>query len=118
MDFSLLIVIGREPYDGTDTVWNALRLAKTALREGTQVRLFLINDGVNLAREGTRPEGSEFDLTGMLLGLVKDGIEAKICQTCLNRCGIGRGEVVKEAEVAGMKDLFYWIKNSDKVISF
>ena len=54
----LLLVINRAPYDGTDVVWNALRLAATALAEGMQVWLFLINDGVDLAREGVTPEGA------------------------------------------------------------
>ena len=67
----LLLVINRAPYDGTDVVWNALRLAATALAEGMQVWLFLINDGVDLAREGVTPEGAEFDLQSMLAGLIE-----------------------------------------------
>jgi len=58
---SLLLVINHLPYDG-DVVWNALRLARTALDDGLDVRLFLMNDGVDLARTESRPPEAEFDL--------------------------------------------------------
>ena len=48
----LLLVLNRAPYDGTDVAWNALRLADTALGEGLGVRVFLMNDDVDLARPG------------------------------------------------------------------
>ena len=114
----LLLVINRAPYDGTDVVWNALRLAATALAEGLQVWLFLINDGVDLAREGVTPEGAEFDLQEMLRKLIAGGLEVRLCQTCLTRCGIGKGETMPQAQIAGMKDLVAWVRDSGKVLSF
>ena len=114
----LLLVINRAPYDGTDVVWNALRLAATALAEGMQVWLFLINDGVDLAREGVTPEGAEFDLQSMLADLIEQGATVRLCQTCLTRCGIGKGETMAGAQVAGMKDLVTWIRDAEKVLSF
>lgn len=113
----LLLVINRAPYDGSDVVWNALRLARTALEGGLTVRLFLMNDGVDLARD-SRPREAEFDLQGMLADLMRRGADVKLCQTCLSRCGIGRGEVIVEAQVAGMKDLLEWIQDSEKVLTF
>ena len=114
----LLLVINRAPYDGTDVVWNALRLAATTLGEGMQVWLFLINDGVDLAREGVIPEGAEFDLQEMLRKLIAGGVEVRLCQTCLTRCGIGKGETMPQAQIAGMKDLVAWIRDAEKVLSF
>ncbi len=113
----LLLVISRAPY-GRDVVWNSLRLAATALAEGMAVRLFLMNEAVDLAREGARPEESEFDLQAMLRDLMASGAEVRLCQTCLQRCGIGHGETMQEAKVAGMKDLITWIRDSEKVLSF
>ena len=114
----LLLVINRAPYDGTDVVWNALRLAATALAEGLRVWLFLINDGVDLAREGVKPEGAEFDLQSMLADLMAQGATVRLCQTCLTRCGIGCGETMSGAQIAGMKDLVAWIRDAEKVLSF
>ena len=115
---TLLLVINRAPYDGTDVVWNALRLAATALEEGMQVNLFLMNEGVDLARSGLLSGGAEFDLQAMLKGLMAEGAAVKLCQTCLNRCGIGKGEVISHTEAAGMRDLVAWVRDSDKMLSF
>ena len=115
---SLLLVINRAPYDGTDVVWNALRLAGSAAEAGMLVRLFLMNDGVDLAREGVTPAGAEFDLQEMLRKLIAGGLEVRLCQTCLTRCGIGKGETMPQAQIAGMKDLVAWVRDSEKVLSF
>ena len=115
---SLLLVINRAPYDGTDIVWNALRLAGSAAEAGMRVRLFLMNDGVDIARMGVTPEGAEFDLQEMLREFIAGGLEVRLCQTCLTRCGIGKGETMPEARVAGMKDLVAWVLDSEKVLSF
>ncbi|MDP2675011.1 MAG: DsrE family protein [Dehalococcoidia bacterium] len=115
---ALLLVINRAPYDGTDVVWNALRLAGSAAEAGMRVRLFLMNDGVDLAREGVTPEGAEFDLQEMLQKLIAGGVEVRLCQTCLTRCGIGKGETIPKAQIVGMKDLVAWVRDSEKVLSF
>ena len=115
---SLLLVINRAPYDGTDVVWNALRLAGSAAEAGMMVRLFLMNDGVDLAREGVTPVGAEFDLREMLRKLIAGGVKVRLCQTCLTRCGIGKGKTMAGAQVAGMKDLVAWVRDTEKVLSF
>jgi len=114
---SLLLVINHLPYDG-DVVWNALRLARTALDDGLDMRLFLMNDGVDLARTESRPPEAEFDLQQMLQDLMEDGVAVRLCQTCLKRCGIGRGQLLPKARIAGMEDLLDWIKRSDRVLTF
>ncbi len=114
----LLLVVNRAPYDGTDVVWNALRLARTALEGGLEVRLFLMNDGVDLARDSAPPAEAEFDLATMLRELMGRGVVVRLCQTCLKRCGIGQGDVMPQAQVAGMNHLLEWIQDSEKVLSF
>ena len=48
---SVLIVFNHEPYDGTDVTWNGLRLAGKLRENGQEVRIFLMNDAVDLARD-------------------------------------------------------------------
>jgi uncharacterized protein involved in oxidation of intracellular sulfur len=114
---SLLLVLSSKPYDGSDAAWNALRLADKALGAGLAVRLFLINDGVDIARP---PESGdlEFDLAAMLQDLARKGAEVKLCSTCIQRCGIASTEIVPEAQISGMDDLLEWVGSSAKVISF
>jgi len=51
----VLIIFNREPYDNTDVTWNGLRLAGKLLELGQQVRLFLMNDSVDMARDVCKP---------------------------------------------------------------
>jgi uncharacterized protein involved in oxidation of intracellular sulfur len=114
---SLLLVLSSKPYDGTDVAWNALRLADKALDAGMAVRLFLINDGVDVARPRERGQ-IEFDLAAMLQDLAGKGAEVRLCSTCIQRCGITSSETIAEAQVAGMDDLVEWVGSSEKVLSF
>ena len=50
-----LIVFNRNPYDGSDITWNGLRLADQLLNAGLEVKIFLMNDSVDLARDVTKP---------------------------------------------------------------
>ena len=56
---TVLLIFNHAPYDGTDLTWNALRLAGQLHQGGDDVRRFLMNDSVDLARDGVPvPEGS------------------------------------------------------------
>lgn len=66
-----LIIFNREPYDSTDVTWNGLRLADKLLDAGSEVRIFLMNDAVDLARDVCRPpENYDQDLSAMLKALI------------------------------------------------
>lgn len=115
---TLLLVLNRPPYDGTDGTWNALRLAQTAVEEGHAVTLFLMNQAVDLARKGATPDRAEFDLGKMLLEIEQAGAQVRLCTTCINRCGLGKGDLLNGEWPAGMKDLVGWIEQADKVLTF
>jgi len=116
----ILIVFNRAPYDGTDVTWNGLRLAEKLLEAGQEVRIFLMNDAVDLARDVCRrPEGYDQDLSGLLKGLIARGAPVKVCGTCLVRCGIHRNQpYFAGAEKATMPELAEWIVASDRVLTF
>ncbi len=109
---NLLVILSHPPYDGTDVVWNAILLIDTALIEGHKVYIFVMNDAVDVARKDSKPEGAEFDLTSMLIESIKRGAEVKICTTCVHCCGISKGDVIREAKLAGMSDLVKWIEEA------
>ncbi|MBI4829785.1 MAG: DsrE family protein [Nitrospinae bacterium] len=115
---TLLVIVSSPPYAGSDAAWNALRLAETGLDAGDSVRLFLINEGVDAGRASlTRPEGS-FDLCAMLKGLADKGAEIKYCKTCIDRCGVGTGEMAAHVVMGSMKELHRWVMTSDRVVTF
>ena len=83
-----LLILNQQPYDGTDVTWNALRLARQLNNDGVEVRIFLMNDSVDLARDGiTPPEGVE-DMVAMTKDLISKGVPVKVCGTCQQRCGV------------------------------
>lgn len=116
----ILLILNREPYDNTDVTWNGLRLANTLLEAGNEVRLFLMNDAVDLAREVCRPpEGYDQDLAQMLKALIGRGVPVKVCGTCMARCGIYKNHPYFEgAQTSSMPELADWVVDSDKVLSF
>ncbi len=119
MEATILLVFNRNPYDGTDITWNALRLADQLLNLGMEVNIFLMNDSVDLARDAAKPLEGYFDLGKMLKDLIGKHVSVKVCGTCKVRCGIHKGEPYFEgAQEAKMTELAQWVKKADNVISF
>ena len=117
---SVLIIFNREPYDGTDVTWNGLRLAGKLREAGHDVRIFLMNDAVDMARDVLKkPETYDQDLVLMLKHLIKQGVVVKVCGTCMSRCGIHKNQLYFEgAEQSTMGQLASWVGESERVISF
>ncbi|MCD6386469.1 DsrE family protein, partial [Candidatus Sumerlaeota bacterium] len=96
------------------------RLAGKLRDAGQDVRIFLMNDAVDMARDACKqPEGYDQNLSQMLKELIAQGVPVKACGTCKARCGIYKNQPyfdgVKEATVP---ELAEWVINSDKVITF
>jgi uncharacterized protein involved in oxidation of intracellular sulfur len=117
---SVLIVFNREPYDGSDVTWNGLRLAGKLRENGQEVRVFLMNDSVDMAREACRkPDGYDQDLVQMLKDLIQQGVTVKVCGTCMARCGIHKNQpYFPGAEKSTMAQLAAWVLESDRVLTF
>lgn len=116
----ILIIFNRQPYDGTDIPWNGLRHADKLVEAGSEVRLFLMNDAVDMARDACMlPEGFDQDLAKMLKALIARGVSVKVCGTYMARCGIYKNQPYFEgAEKSTMQALAEWVVDSNKVISF
>ena len=114
---SLLVILNQTPYNGTDVTWNALRLIEQAQEKGITVKLFLMNDSVDLAREGLE-KSEDYDLQEMLVNIVSKDVEVKLCKTCITRCGLNESKIIPEVVVATMPELVEWIEESDKLLSF
>ncbi|MCB5262696.1 MAG: DsrE family protein [Candidatus Cloacimonetes bacterium] len=116
----VLIIFNREPYDNTDVTWNGLRLAETLNKKGHKLRIFLMNDSVDMAREVCKPPvGYDQDLSQMLKDLIAKGVSVKVCGTCMARCGIHKNQPYFEgATKSTMAELADWVVDSDKVLTF
>ncbi|PKL49262.1 MAG: sulfur reduction protein DsrE [Candidatus Riflebacteria bacterium HGW-Riflebacteria-2] len=116
----LLIVLNHAPYDGTDVTWNALRLAGQLQATGNEVRIFLMNDSVDMARDTCKaPDGYDQDLSQMLKDLIAKGVAVKVCGTCMARCGIHKKvPYFAGAEKSTMAALAEWVVDSQQVLTF
>ncbi|MFA5604863.1 MAG: DsrE family protein [Dehalococcoidales bacterium] len=114
-----LLILNRNPYDGTDITWNALRLAEKLLEQGTELRIFLMNDSIDLAKEGVVPPEGYFNLKEMLADLIAKEIPVKVCGSCMTRCGIHKDKpLISGAMQAKMPELAEWVVDCDKVVTF
>ena len=114
-----LLILNRNPYDGTDITWNALRLGEKLLDNGTDLRIFLMNDSIDLAKDGVNPPEGYFNLTEMLAALIARGTPVKVCGSCMTRCGIHKDKPLIDGAIqAKMPELAEWVVDSDKVVSF
>jgi len=116
----ILIIFNRQPYDDTDVTWNGLRLASQLVEAGQKVRIFLMNDSVDLARDVCKPpENYDKDFSQMLKDLIDKDVPVKVCGTCMARCGIYKNHPYFDgANKSTMPELAEWVIDSDKVITF
>lgn len=116
---TILLILNHAPYDGTDLTWNALRLAGQLMKDRAAVRLFLMNDAVDLARDGVPVPDGFFDLVQMTKDLITAGVTVKVCGTCQARCGIRKGDPYREgAQKSTMGELSKWVRDSETVLTF
>ena len=117
---SILIIFNRQPYDGTDVTWNGLRLANKLVERGEDVRISLLNDAVDMARDlCTLPADYDQDLVKMLKALIAEDVPVKVCGTCNARCGIHKNvPYYAGATKSTMPELAEWVATSDKVLTF
>ena len=116
----ILIIFNREPYDNTDVTWNGLRLAETLRASGNKVRIFLMNDSVDMARDVCKPPANyDQDLSQMLKDLIANNVSVKVCGTCMARCGIYKNHPYFNGAIKStMGELAEWVVTSDKVLTF
>ncbi len=116
----VLLIFNREPYDNTDVTWNGLRLAGKLTEGGNEVRIFLMNDAVDMARDACQPPDSyDQDLSKMLKNLIGQGVVVKVCGTCMARCGLYKNHPYFEgAEQSTMQALSDWVVDSERVVTF
>lgn len=117
---SVLMIFNRQPYDNTDLAWNGLRLADTLVKQGQVIRIFLMNDAVDMARESCIPPlGYDQDLKAMVKTLISAGVEVEVCGTCMARCGIHKNKPYYDgAKKSTMNRLAEWVIESDKILTF
>jgi uncharacterized protein involved in oxidation of intracellular sulfur len=94
-----------------ETAWNGFRLGVFALKQGDQVKAFLMAKGVECEKLDTE----QFKVKEQMQSFVNEGGEILACGTCLK---LRHSEGTELCPLSTMKDLYDLIKESDRVVSF
>lgn len=94
-----------------EVVHNAFRLANFSLKEGDQVKVFLLASGVEYEKLNTE----RFNIIELAQNLVNGGGEILACGTCLN---LRNQDSTALCPLSTMKDLYELVRDSDRTVTF
>ncbi|MDO8640943.1 MAG: DsrE family protein [Nitrosarchaeum sp.] len=94
----------------SETVWNALRFANTAILEDHQVKIFLLGKGVEIESI----ENDKFNVKEQLDRIKQLGGQMLACGTCIKT----RNMQFEVCPISTMKDMLKLVIESDKVLTF
>lgn len=94
-----------------ETVWNGFRLGVFSLKQGDQVKVFLMAKGVECEKLNTE----QFKVTEMMQSFVDGGGQILACGTCLK---LRHSDGSELCHLSTMKDLYDIVKESDKIVTF
>ena len=114
---SVALLINASPY-GSESPYNALRLALALELAGEPVELLLMGDAVNMARRGQDPRGAHVSVEALLVELIEKGAGVTLCGTCCQTRGLQESDLVEGAGTGTIHDFASTVRKSDKVISF
>lgn len=113
-----LTIINGSAY-GLDSTYNAIRLAASmAKRDGIEMTVFLMGDGVTAAMKGQKTPDGYYKLDRMLGTVVRNGGAILCCGTCMDARGITPEMLVDGASRSTMEELTDHTLAADKVLVF
>ncbi|NMM30062.1 MAG: hypothetical protein HHJ10_03190 [Cellulomonas sp.] len=115
---NVLMIINGSAY-GLDSTYNAVRLAASlSKREGVDVTVFLLGDGVTAAMSGQQTADGYYKLDRMLGTVVRNDGRILCCGTCMDARGIQESMLIEGAHRSTMEDLTDSTLAADKVLVF
>jgi uncharacterized protein involved in oxidation of intracellular sulfur len=113
-----LFVINGSAY-GLDSTFNAIRLAgNLAKRDGIEVTVFLMGDGVTAAVSNQKTPDGYYKLDRMLSHIAKEGQQILCCGTCMDARGIQDSMLMEGAGRSTMDELAEKTIECEKVLVF
>ncbi len=114
---TLTVIIFEAPY-AKERALSALRFAWTADLEGHNIRIWLFENGVYLAKKGQKPAQGLTNYGQMLQDMIASGVEVKACVVCAEARGLTQTDFLDGVKIATVHELVDWTITSDKVITF
>jgi len=97
---------------------HAAELARTALRKGHEVSVYLMMDGVYgpLASQNGEPFKMS-SVSERFAELIGEGLEVSSCRVCMELRGVRAEDLPKGVDVGGIFDLSEMVAESDVVVN-
>ena len=113
-----LMIINGSAY-GLDSTYNAIRLAASmSKRDGVELSVFLMGDGVTAAMRGQKTPDGYYELDRMLSVATRNGAALLCCGTCMDARGIAAEMLMDDARRSTMEELTDLTLAADKVLVF
>ncbi len=113
-----LMIINGSAY-GLDSTYNAIRLASSmSKREGVEMTVFLMGDGVTAAIAGQKTPDGYYKLDRMIGSVTRNGGAILCCGTCMDARGITEAMLIEGANRSTMEALTDHTLAADKVLVF
>ena len=112
----MCVTIYEAPY-GREKAYTALRFALTALVDGHEVTVVLLQDGIYVGLHQQTPAEYPNHLE-YLENAISEGLKVIVCGVCCNARGIKQENLVKGAKIVGMHEIVEAVANSERTITF
>ncbi len=115
---NILFVVNDPPY-GTERAYNALRHATTVgKRPEAVIRLFLMADAVQCARQGQKTPNGYYNLERMVTVAERQGTVMGACGTCMDARAMSDDSLIAGVHRSTMEELTDWTLWADQVIVY
>ncbi|MHA1301541.1 MAG: DsrE/DsrF/TusD sulfur relay family protein [Candidatus Helarchaeota archaeon] len=112
----LCVMIFEGPY-GREKTYTALRFALTALIDGHDVTVVLIQDGVFTGKKEQNPAEYPNHLE-YLENAIAEGLKVIVCGVCCNSRGIKQEDLADGCKIVGMHEIVEAVASSNNTITF
>ena len=109
-------MILESPY-GRERPFTALRFALTALVDGHEVTVILIQDGVYVGKKAQNPADYPNHLE-YLENAISEGLKVIVCGVCCNARGIKQEDLTEGCKIVGMHEIVEAVTKSENTITF
>ncbi len=104
---------------GLDSTYNAIRLAASmSKRDGIELTVFLMGDGVTAAMKGQKTPDGYYKLDRMLNTVTREGGTILCCGTCMDARAISEDMLMNGAVRSTMEALTDKVLAAEKVLVF
>jgi len=109
-------MIFESPY-GREKAYTAMRFALTALTDGHEVTIILIQDGIFIGKKDQKPADYP-NLMEYLQNAISEGLKVFACGICCNARGMTQDDFIAGVIIVGMHEIVQVVTESDKTLTF